>query len=521
MKHIHIVDPYQSAAMQRMTWPLDELKALYEITKSGEVDITADLNLHVPWHTLAGLEELGEGKHIAVYTHCNAGDEAKLLDACERADIVTCMSFTGREELITLGADPKKLWVIYAGADGFFYRRRTIGIVGYPQPNGRKRESLLLDLAWQYDLSAYQFLFLGLNWDELAEQLKSLGVSVAGVLHADTPEQIARAYHVMDYLLVTGYKEGGPLPLLEAIASGVKVFSPRFGYASDLLDEEYLYDTPEELMRKLKEDISESVTNHQLVKANTWADYAAEYALIIGRLLGESVDLYPSRGMSRYAQLLDIIDDVKPERICEIGTWNGKRAIQMIQEAQRFGDVSYQGFDLFDLQTPADIRRELSKGGWPQEIVHKLISATGAGVELVSGDTSDTLSESLVDADLYFVDGGHSEETIENDGLAVLGLLEKGVAVFDDYYHAGKPEGMGCNQFIDSLGPMWEVTHLPVRTETEAGMTVGMVKVRRNADIRLQMQSQTQTHSLSWNDGRASYSLPFVRNADAPGSTGC
>lgn len=527
MKHIHIVDPYQSAAMQRMTWPLlSELPMLYEVTTSKEVDLSADLNLHIPWHTLAGLEEKGTGKHIAVYTHCNPGMQAQLIDACERADLVTAMSYTGRQELVSLGVDPAKIWVIYAGADGFKYKQRTIGIVGYPQPNGRKRESLLLDLAWQYDLSAFQFLFLGLDWEELMDQLKSLGVSVAGTLHADTPEKIVQSYQFIDILLVTGYAEGGPLPLLEAMATGCKVLSPRFGYASDLLEEDCIYEDAADLMDKLNALTSESVRYHQLARAWSWQDYAAEYALIIGRLLGDSPDLYPERGASRYAQLLDIVDEIKPASICEIGTWNGKRAVQMLQQAAKYRpmeELSYQGFDLFEQWTPALKRQELSKNAVPESVVQKVIEATGAEVELVSGNTRETLSE-LRPANLFFVDGGHSEATIENDGRAVLNNMGMfSVAVFDDYYFASKPEGMGCNKFIDALGPMWQVTHLAVHTQANDGRVIEMVRVERkpNADLRLPMSTQAQAHSITWNDRIATYTLPLMRDVDAQSAANC
>lgn len=527
MKRIHIVDPYRSAAMQRMTWPLlSELPLLYEVTTSKEVDTAADLNLHVPWHTMTGLEDRGAGKHVIMYTHCNPGAQAQLIDACERADVVTAMSFTGRRELVALGVDPAKIWTIYAAADGFKYKQRTIGIVGYPQPNGRKRESLLLDLAWQYDLSAFQFLFLGLNWDELVEQLKSLGVSVAGTLHADTPEKIVQSYQFIDVLLVTGYVEGGPLPLLEAMATGCKVLSPRFGYAADLLEEGNLYDGPADLMEKLKSMTAESIHHHQLARMWSWRDYAAEYALLFGRLLGEGVDLYPERAASRYAQLLDVIDELRPASICEVGTWNGKRAVQMLQQAAKYKpmeELTYQGFDLFDQWTPALNRAELSKNACSERVVRKVVSATGAGVELIAGNTRETLRD-MHPANLFFVDGGHSEATIASDGFVTLGNMGMfSVAVFDDYYHAGKPEGMGCNKFIDALGPMWKVTHLPVRTLAADGREIGMVRVerKRNADLYLQMQSEAQAHGGTWDDGIATYTLPLVRDVDASSTASC
>ena len=499
MKRIHIVDPYESAAMNRMTQPLtDFLPDLYLVTKGEEVDLEADVNIHVPFHSMVGLEERGKGKHIVAYTHCNVGNEAHVIDACQRADLVTAMSFTGRDELISMGVDPSKVHVIYCAADQFHYRKRLVGIIGYPQPNGRKREGLIMDLAWQYDLTPYEFIFSGVGWEGMVDRLKQLGVS-ASHHHADTFEKLSMTMRLLDVLLVTGYREGGPLPLLECMAGGVPVLSPDLGYAADLLEPENIYNSPAELMAKLDGMFEKSFYNHKLARAWTWRDYAAEYALLIGRLISESVDLFPERGMSRYSQLLDIIDEVKPSSICEIGTWNGNNAIRMIQQAKRYQSfVSYQGFDLFETQTAEQFRRELSKRGQDENIVRKRLDATGADVELVKGDTRQTIDE-ILPADFYFVDGGHSEETIDNDGTSVIHFMENGVAIFDDYYHEGKPAGMGCNKFIDALDRTeFEVIHLPVRT-TDAldGRVIGMVKVRRNATVSVQMPAETFYRSVT------------------------
>src|SRR5690349_9858301 len=135
MKRLHVINPYGSSAMIRMAGPLlSELPKLYEVTTDKAPDPLADVNIHMPWHTMTGYEKTGAGKHIIAYTHCNPGAQAQLLDACERADLITCMSYEGRRELVALGVDPAKLWVIYASAD-FDYRKRLIGVIGYPQPN--------------------------------------------------------------------------------------------------------------------------------------------------------------------------------------------------------------------------------------------------------------------------------------------------------------------------------------------------------------------------------------------------
>lgn len=487
MKHIHIVVPYQSTAMRRMYEPLvTELSKLYTITYSGEVDTEADLNYHIPWHTMVGYE--GGGKHAIAYTHCNAGAEGILLDACDRAALITCMTFTGRQELIDIGVDPEKIWVIYSAADQHVFKKRLVGIVGYLQPNGRKRESILLDLAWQHDMAPFQFLFVGSGWEETVSQLNSLGVS-ASFFHADTDEQLRSVYHQIDLLLVTGYVEGGPLPVLEAMASGVDILSPAFGYSNDMLGPEQIYTTVEDLAQKLNDRVSPAVLRHKLARAWRWQDYCAEHALIFGRLLGESVDLYPNAAMSRYAQLIEIVEQEKPSTIAEIGTWSGSRAIQMIQAASKFRDpseIEYHGFDLFDEQTVQQVRSELSKSSWEADLVRARIKTTGATVNLTTGNTLKTLKDSHIAPDFIFVDGGHSEKTVANDGgWALARVFDGEVVVFDDYYHAGKPEGMGCNKFIDNLPRHYEVTHLPVRTKTDDGREIGMVKVKRNANLYL------------------------------------
>lgn len=468
---VHVLDPYQSHAMQRMSAPFTQLSSLHDVTFGAEPQ-EADITLHLPWHTV--LQSQTGGKHIAIYTHCNPQDSGALLEVCEKADLITCMSFRGRQELIELGADPKKLWVVYAAADGFRFRRRVIGIVGNVQPNGRKRESLLIDMAWKYDLSPFEFVFIGHGWDETVSKLTSLGVSA--VTSKSDEGDLQKYYQLFDALLVTGYSEGGSLPILEAMSVGAPIISPDFGYAADLID--FHYDTPEDLSRIFDDMIKQPLINYGLAKSWTWGDYASEYAMIISRLVGGSAEIYPAKAADRYRQLLDIISWVKPKNILEVGTWNGNRAIQMIQEAAKFhniSDINYQGFDLFDDQTGALYRSELSKVAIPMNVAQKRIEATGANVELIRGNTNKTLWHNpIVKPDFTFIDGGHSEKTIQNDWDALKGF--GAVVIFDDYYHEGKPDGMGCNAVIDGITNK-KITYLPNKTAADDGRVIGMVMV--------------------------------------------
>jgi len=497
MKRIHIVNPYQSPAMTRMALPFSfYFPSLYVVSEGGLPNEDADLNFHIPYHSFARYR--GDGLNAIAYTHCNPPDAGNLLDACNRADLITCMSFAGRRELVDLGADPRKLHVIYSATDQFQFRRRNILVAGFVQPNGRKREGLLLDLAWNYDLSPFHFVIVGGGWEPVVNALRIAGVSVEWVDAVDD-EGMKEIYRHTDLLLVTGYVEGGPLPLLEALASGLRVISPPFGYAADILDARYHYSTFAELTQRLDEYIGESVQYHQFLRGWTWRDYAAEHALIFGRLLGESTELVAGSGMDRYAQILDVIDECRPASIIEIGTWNGKRAVQMIQQAAHYrpiGDIYYMGFDLFGKQTGGDVRREFSKFAWPRGVVKRRIEATGAMVDLIEGNTYETLETMLIDADLFFIDGGHSIDTITNDWFYVSRRMhESSIAIFDDYYHPAR-EGIGCNVIIDNLDrDKWDVEQLPARTRIEGG-EIAMVKVSRvNADLRLSVSTETHAGS--------------------------
>jgi hypothetical protein len=63
----------------------------------------------------------------------------------------------------------------------------------------------------------------------------------------------------------------------------------------------------------------------------------------------------------RYKQIIEIIDDTKPESIVEIGVWNGQRAIEMASAALiHHAKVSYHGFDLFETATDRTDQEEMN-----------------------------------------------------------------------------------------------------------------------------------------------------------------
>lgn len=157
------------------------------------------------------------------------------------------------------------------------------------------------------------------------------------------------------------------------------------------------------------------------------------------RMVNNILGRYPEA--KRYVQLFDVIREIRPKTIMEIGTWSGTRAIQMITCAQemRLGEeIAYYGFDLFENLTPELYAQEISKHPPTMSEVKEKLLKTGARINLYKGDTNITLSGvagELPPMDFVFIDGGHSLQTIANDWQNSCAILsDKGVVVFDDYW---------------------------------------------------------------------------------------
>jgi predicted O-methyltransferase YrrM len=177
--------------------------------------------------------------------------------------------------------------------------------------------------------------------------------------------------------------------------------------------------------------------------------------------------------MGRYGYLTSTVKKYKAKTILEIGTWNGAHAIKMIREARALdssADITYYGFDVWEQMDKQLHTHEVSK--WPpaKSKVERVLNDSGAKINLIQGNTLDTLPTFVKDnkdltIDFIFIDGGHSFETIESDWNNVQNLIDENtVIIFDDYWYPpnGKEPHFGCSKIIDSLDrDKWQVTELP------------------------------------------------------------
>ena len=183
---------------------------------------------------------------------------------------------------------------------------------------------------------------------------------------------------------------------------------------------------------------------------------------------------------TRYEQLLKIIDLIRPKTIIEIGTFDGDNAIRMIQRAREYtADVTYIGYDLFEAATTETDKEEFNvKEHHSVEVVGQKLkdACPGVIITLIRGNTRETL-KNKIRADLVFVDGGHSIETIVNDYEAV---RQSSVIILDDFYMPD-PSGAisdtsryGCNQLVSGIT---NGIILPVKDKVSGGGMVAMALV--------------------------------------------
>ena len=184
--------------------------------------------------------------------------------------------------------------------------------------------------------------------------------------------------------------------------------------------------------------------------------------------------------MGRYSYLGTKVQEYKSKIIMEIGTWNGQNTRRMTSAAIQSNNlvtaeeklsVVYYGFDVWELMDQKLMDLEVSK--WPpsKSEVGVLLNSTGVAVNLIQGNTHETLPKFVEDneglkVDFVFIDGGHSFETIESDWNNIQKIIDKSsVVIFDDYWYPPNDAEatFGCNRIIDSLDrDKWEVTELPI-----------------------------------------------------------
>lgn len=167
------------------------------------------------------------------------------------------------------------------------------------------------------------------------------------------------------------------------------------------------------------------------------------------------------RDGTRYDRLAAEIRRLRPRTIVEIGTCRGDNAERMLRLALWYGPADYYGFDLFEEMDGATFGKEAAL--WPATLGNvsrrlEAIELRGRkpGVRLFKGDTAVTLRSAAAEigkADIIFIDGGHSYETVRSDWENSAPLCRPGTVVyFDDY------PNWGVGRLVDEIDrAAWDV----------------------------------------------------------------
>jgi hypothetical protein len=163
----------------------------------------------------------------------------------------------------------------------------------------------------------------------------------------------------------------------------------------------------------------------------------------------------------RYSQLIDIVREVKPKTIVEIGVHRGLRASLMCREALKFQEkIKYFGFDVFGTVDEAFHEEALNGKGMPsKDQAIERLKAIGPALQwgLIEGDTRKTLHHAglSLGADLVFIDGDHRIEVIRGDYEP---FKDARCVVLDDHYVTMvggfcpvDTSLYGCNQLVEDL----------------------------------------------------------------------
>lgn len=151
-----------------------------------------------------------------------------------------------------------------------------------------------------------------------------------------------------------------------------------------------------------------------------------------------------------------LIEKYHPRVLVETGTHRGRSGWYMSMQAlQHHPDVEYHGFDLFEQANAETDQREINgKGQGSYNKAHgRLQSIQNQHPQftftLHRGFTTDTFINPIK-ADLAYIDGGHSTETVLHDFSMV---RDSGIIVFDDYQLDSVKEALLIAGIADRIEP--------------------------------------------------------------------
>ena len=194
---------------------------------------------------------------------------AKAVAIAREMRVVIAMATRYADQLREQGAGDVR--VICPGVDLERFRPSIrVGVIGRTYHTGRKGEALVREVL---DEPGIEWQFTGDGWPRP-------GTAVA---EADMPA----FYRSLDYVLVPARYEGGPMSVLEALASGVEVIAPDIGFVEDYPHIPYRKNDAGDLRRVLRALVATREARHAAVASRTWEAWADAHDRVFTEVLAE------------------------------------------------------------------------------------------------------------------------------------------------------------------------------------------------------------------------------------------
>ena len=153
---------------------------------------------------------------VAFFTHCEEGEDEtsqksrhRFFDVSKAADYCVCQNQKYADLLAKNGIE--RVEVITPGVDpSIFKPKLRLGWIGRTYWSGRKNEHFLKKLE-------------DLDWIDLRYKSNPQHWSTIG---RKAGEELTEFYRDIDYVLITSNAEGGPMSVIEGLASGVPIIMP-------------------------------------------------------------------------------------------------------------------------------------------------------------------------------------------------------------------------------------------------------------------------------------------------------
>lgn len=268
----------------------------YEITKNIFI---ADIIYAIWWNKLLTIpfktfNTLFKKKIIATITNDLSHQESMAKKLIDKVDIFVYASLKQKNVLEKLGVTSEKLIFNPFYVDEIIFKKLDISrekisnklnidfkaienkvLIGsfqrdslgsnLTQPKWQKDPDILINIMKLLDKNKYTLLLAGPRRHYVIEQCKKYDIPYIFLgdksyiennkddieINGLPIEKMPYLYNLIDIYIVSSKSEGGPKAIPESLLCETKVISTDVGFASDLLDKQYIYTSPEDAVNKI------------------------------------------------------------------------------------------------------------------------------------------------------------------------------------------------------------------------------------------------------------------------------